>query len=92
MLPTHVKKKNEFAPRWSNATANWRGRPLESHEVIVNLIANTTSATGLKVRCQLDTNIYPTGVQVTSADLAEVQIEHSQFHGEWNYVIRPRHP
>jgi DNA-binding phage protein len=92
-FPPGTSKWNKIEHRlFSHITQNWRGRPLESHEVIVNLIANTTTATGLKVRCQLDTNVYPTGVQVSKADLAEVQIEHSQFHGEWNYVIRPRHP
>jgi len=76
---------------FSHITQNWRGRPLTTHEVIVNLIANTTTATGLKVQCQLDANSYPTGVQVSDADLNAVQLERSEFHGDWNYLIRP-HP
>ena len=55
--------------------------------MIVNLIANTTTATGLKVRCQLDTNAYPTAVQLSDADLSALQIERSDFHGDWNHVI-----
>ncbi|CAA7600826.1 Rhodopirellula transposase DDE domain protein [Acididesulfobacillus acetoxydans] len=83
-FPPGTSKWNKIEHRlFSHIAQNWRGRPLESHEVIVNLIANTTTATGLKVRCQLDTNVCPTGVQISKADLAEVQIEHSQFHGEW---------
>lgn len=62
---------------------------MTSHEVVVNLITNTTTATGLKVRRQLDTNPHPTGVQVSDADLQQVRIERSDFHGEWNYVICP---
>jgi hypothetical protein len=91
-FPPGTSKWNKIEHRlFSHIMQNWHGRPLESHEVIVHLIAHTTTATGLKVRCQLDTNVYPTGVQISRADLAEVQIEHSQFHEEWNYVIRPRH-
>ena len=74
---------------FSQITQNWRGRSLESHEVIVNLIANTTTTAGLKVQCQLDTTPYPTGVPVSDADLQAIQIERCAFHGEWNYVIRP---
>jgi len=55
----------------------------------VNLIANTTTTKGLKVQCQLDTNVYPTGLQVPDDALAAVQLERSDFHGEWNYVIKP---
>jgi hypothetical protein len=92
-FPHGASKWNKIEHRlFSHITQNWRGRPPESHEVIVNLIANTATATGLKVRCQLGANVYPTGVQVSKADLADVQIDHSQFHGEWDYVIRPRHP
>lgn len=68
---------------------NTRGRPLSSHETIVNLIANTTTRTGLKVRCQLDTASYPVGVVVPDEDLDQVKIERDAFHGEWNYRICP---
>ena len=89
-FPPATSKWNKVEHRlFAHITQNWRGRALESHEVIVNLIANTTTATGLKVRCQLDTTPYPTGVSVSDAELATVQIERSTFHGEWNYVIRP---
>ncbi len=57
--------------------------------MIVNLIANTTTATGLKVRCQLVPSTYSTGVKVSDAELARVHIERQDFHGDWNYVIRP---
>jgi len=63
---------------------------LKNHEVIVNLIANTTTETGLKVQCQLDENSYPTGIKVPDAELNAVRLERSDFHGDWNYVIYPR--
>ena len=69
---------------------NTRGRPLTSHEVIVNLIANTTTTKGLKVRAQLDTSEYPTGVAVSDDELKEVQVERDEFHPEWNYRLSPR--
>ena len=75
---------------FSCITQNWRGRPLSSHEVIVNLIANTTTATGLKVRRQLDNNEYPTGVRVSDAELNTVHLKRSVFHGDWNYAIHPQ--
>jgi hypothetical protein len=90
-LPPGTSKWNKIEHRlFSHITQNWRGRPLTSHEVIVNLIASTTTATGLKVHCQLDTNAYPTGVPVSDADMEAVLLERSDFHGDWNYVIRPR--
>jgi len=90
-FPSGTSKWNKVEHRlFSQITQNWRGRPLESHEVIVNLIANTTTAAGLKVQCQLDTNPYPTGTRVSDAELQAVQLESGAFHGEWSYVIRPR--
>jgi len=77
---------------FSRITQNWRGRPLTDHEVIVNLIANTTTTSGLKVRCQLDESEYPTGVEVSNAELRQVRVERDTFHGEWNYVIRTHQP
>ena len=71
-------------------TQNWRGRPLASHEVIVNLIGNTTTQTGLQIHAELDTNTYVTGTRITDEELAAVQIERDSFHGEWNYTIIPR--
>ena len=89
-FPPGTSKWNKVEHRlFSHITQNWRGRPLESHEVVVNLIANTTTAAGLTVRCQLDTNQYPTGVQVSDAELDTVQLQRSEFHGDWNYTICP---
>jgi hypothetical protein len=72
-------------------TQNWRGRPLVSHEVIVQLIGGTTTRTGLTGRAALDPNAYPTGIKVADAELAAVRLEPAAFHGEWNYAIAPRH-
>lgn len=90
-FPPGTSKWNKVEHRlFSAITQNWRGRPLASHEVIVNLIANITTRTGLKVRCQLDKNAYPKGIKVSDTELRDVNIEPATFHGEWNYVIRPR--
>ena len=74
---------------FSFITQNWRGKPLVSHEVIVNLIAATTTASGLPVHAELDTAKYPVGKKVTDAELAEVKIQRHAFHGDWNYTILP---
>ena len=71
---------------------NWRGRPLESHEVIVNLIASTTTTKGLRVRAALDTDAYPTGVKVEDATMAALRLVPDKFHGDWNYTIAPVDP
>ena len=90
-FPPGTSKWNKIEHRlFSYITQNWRGRPLVSHEVVVNLIAATHTTTGLRVTCRLDTNTYPTGVKVTDAELAQVNLHRESFHGEWNYVIRPR--
>jgi Rhodopirellula transposase DDE domain len=68
---------------------NWRGRPLTSHEVIVELIGATTTHTGLRVRAELDRARYPLGVKVRDQELAAVPLARHEFHGEWNYTIRP---
>ena len=68
---------------------NWRGKPLVSHQVIVQLIGATTTQTGLTVRCELDANRYPKGIKVTDAEMAALAIERDAFHGEWNYTISP---
>ena len=72
-----------------HVTQNWRGRPLVSRAVIVNLIGHTTTRTGLTVRADLDTGAYPTGIKVPDTDLAVVQLEPATFHGDWNYAIAP---
>ena len=73
-------------------TQNWRGRPLLSREVVVNLIGNTTTVEGLKIQAKLDENLYEAGIKVSDQELAEVTIERDAFHGEWNYKIMSRTP
>jgi Rhodopirellula transposase DDE domain len=68
---------------------NWRAKPLISHRVIVNLIAATTTRTGLSVHCELDKNLYPKGIVVSDDDFAAINITRADFHGEWNYTISP---
>lgn len=77
---------------FSFITGNWRGKPLVSHQVIVQLIAATTTKAGLTVRCELDPNIYPAGVKVPDEELKTVKILRHEFHGEWNYTITPSGP
>jgi hypothetical protein len=90
-FPPGTSKWNKVEHRlFSHITQNWRGRPLESHEVIVNLIANTTTKAGLKVQARLDENTYATGVKVSDEELQAVQIERCEFHGDWNYTIHPK--
>lgn len=89
-LPPGTSKWNKIEHRlFSYISQNWRGKPLVSHEVIVNLIASTTTSTGLTVKCQLDTNHYPRGIKVTEQELGKVNLDRDVFHGEWNYTIRP---
>ena len=71
---------------------NWRGKPLVSYLVIIQLIANTTTDTGLAVTCQIDTNAYTKGIKVSDAEMASLNIKPDTFHGEWNYTIAPRSP
>lgn len=73
-------------------TQNWRGRPLVSHDVIVKLIGNTATAQGLKIKAEIDTGHYPTGIKVTDQELATVNLKPAQFHGDWNYCILPMRP
>jgi transposase len=88
-FPPGTSKFNKIEHRlFSAISMNWRGRPLTSHQVIVNLIAATTTRTGLKVRAQLDQGYYPTGIKVTDSQLAAVPIAPHDFHGDWNYTIR----
>jgi transposase len=90
-LPPGTSKWNKIEHRlFSAISTNWRGRPLTSHQVVVNLIANTTTRSGLKVRAHLDSGYYPTGRKVTDKELAAVPITKHSFQGEWNYTIAPR--
>ena len=89
-FPPGTSKWNKIEHRlFSFITQNWRGKPLVSFEVIVSLIAATTTNNGLKVHSELDTNSYPPGVKVSDQDFAQVHLRRDQFHGEWNYQIRP---
>ena len=71
---------------------NWRGRPLTSHETVVDLIGATTTRTGLKVRAELDRGAYPTGVKVADKDLAAVPLQRHDWHGDWNYTVTTTQP
>lgn len=89
-LPPGTSKWNKIEHRlFSYITMNWRGQPLVTHEVIVNLIRSTTTANGLRVECQLDTDLYPTGQKVSDEEMARLNIVRDDFHGEWNYTICP---
>jgi transposase len=87
-LPPGTSKWNKIEHRlFSQITLNWRGRPLRSHQVIIDLIRNTTTTTGLTVHCVLDTGQYPTGLRYTKKDVDALPISRHDFHGEWNYTI-----
>lgn len=89
-LPPGTSKWNKIEHRlFSFITINWRGKPLRSYRTIVQLIAATTTKTGLKVRAELDENIYPKGIRVSNDQLAAVNLYPHDFHGEWNYTIAP---
>jgi len=90
-FPPGTSKWNKIEHRlFSFISQNWRGRPLVSHETIVNLIAATTTKTGLKVTCELDQRDYPSGVKVSKKDMEKINVRRDAFHGEWNYTISPR--
>jgi hypothetical protein len=90
-FPPGTSKWNKIEHRlFSFITKNWRGKPLLSQQAIVNLIASTTTTTGLLVRAALDTNHYETGIKVSDEELAKVSLRPATFHGEWNYTISPR--
>lgn len=90
-FPPGTSKWNKIEHRmWSRVTENWRGRPLLSHEVIVNLIANTSTTTGLRIRAQVDKGTYPTKIEVTEEQISQVKLVPDTFHGQdWNYTIVP---
>ena len=74
---------------FSQITLNWRGRPLTSHQIIVDLIGATSTATGLTVRAELDTGTYPTGIRYTKKQVDALPITGHDFHSEWNYTVAP---
>ena len=89
-FPPGTSKWNKVEHRlFSFISSNWRGEPLRDYETIVNLIANTSTARGLKVTCRLDRRTYPTGRKISSEQMKRVNLQPDRFHGEWNYVIRP---
>ncbi len=89
-FPPGTSKWNKIEHRmFSFVSLNWRGKPLESLEVIINLISATTTSTGLKVYARLDDRVYEKGVEVTDEQLAAVNITRDAFHGEWNYAVTP---
>jgi len=90
-FPPGTSKWNKIEHRlFSFISKNWRGQPLISLEVIVSLIAGTTTKKGLTVQARIDDRKYPAGTKVSDAELAEIQLSRDDFHGEWNYEIRPR--
>ena len=87
-FPPGTSKWNKIEHRmFSYISMNWRGKPLISHEVIVNLIATTTTRKGLKIEAEIDRNIYTKGIHVPEEELEKLHIERASFHGEWNYTI-----
>jgi hypothetical protein len=92
-FPPGTSKWNKIEHRlFSHITMNWRGRPLTSHEVIVNTIAATTTRTGLTVRAGLDTGSYPGGARVSDEQMAALPLDRHDWHGDWNYTLRPEPP
>ena len=94
-FPPGTSKWNKIEHRlFSYISQNWRGKPLRSFETIVNLIAATSTTTGLKVHAELNTGSYQAGIKVSNQELAKIKIRRDKFHGDWNYEIQPRnsHP
>lgn len=89
-FPPGTSKWNKIEHRmFSYITKNWRGRPLESHEIVVNLIGNTTTNAGLEIQAAIDTAEYPVGIKVSDKEMEEIKLKKNEFHGEWNYAIFP---
>ncbi len=89
--PPATSKWNKIEHRMFNhITMNWRGRPLTSFEVVVELIANTTTQTGLRIGTALDETIYETGIRVSNQEMKNINITRHLFHGDWNYTIKPQ--
>jgi hypothetical protein len=90
-FPPGTSKWNKIEHRmFCHITENWRGRPLTSYEVIVNLIANTTTKTELKIQAALDNSEYPTGIKITDEQMEQLNLRRHDFHSDWNYTIEPR--
>lgn len=92
-LPPGTSKWNKIEHRmFSFITQNWRGQPLVSHETVVNLIGNTTTTTGLRIKAKLNRKKYQLGVKVSNAELSKVNLKPAKFHGDWNYTVTPSAP
>ncbi|KKB96160.1 hypothetical protein SZ25_00753, partial [Candidatus Arcanobacter lacustris] len=99
-IPIHISHFPPGTSKWNKIehkmfcyiSMNWRGKPLISHEVIVNLIANTRTRSGLKIEADINTNIYPTGIKISDEEFSSINIIRNEFHGEWNYIIKPISP
>ncbi len=90
-LPLGTSKWNKIEHKmFCYISKNWRGKSLITRETVVNLISNTKTKKGLKIQAKLDENIYKTGKKITDEELKAVNLEKSEFHGEWNYKIKPR--
>jgi hypothetical protein len=89
-FPPGTSKWNEIEHRmFASITQNWRGRPLLTHEVIVNLIGSTTTRSGLRIKAELDTKTYAKGIKVSEKEMEGIHLTRHVFHGEWNYQISP---
>ena len=87
-FPPGTRKWSKIEHRmFCHITQNWRGRPLVSHDVIIHLIANTSTQAGLKIRAELDRGIYPIGIKITDAELSGLKLKLAKFHGDWNYTL-----
>jgi len=92
-LPPGTSKWNRIEHRlFAFITQNWRGKPLVTHKVVVQLIAATKTRKGLTVQCRLDRTAYEKGIKVSDAEMATLNIRPAEFHGEWNYTFTPRSP
>jgi hypothetical protein len=90
-MPPGTSKWNKIEHRlFSHISMNWRGRPLTSHDVIVNSIKATTTHTGLRVHAELDPGTYDTGIKVTDSDIDALPMHRHRFHGDWNYTLHPQ--
>ena len=90
-FPPGTSKWNKIEHRmFCHITENWRGRPLVSLEVVVNLIGHTTTRSGLAIRSELDANNYPTGQPVTAQQMESISLKRDKFHGDWNYSLAPK--
>jgi Rhodopirellula transposase DDE domain len=92
-LPPGTSKWNKIEHRlFARISQNWRGKPLVSHQVIIQLIGGTTTGTGLTIACDIDANSYPKGIKIPDAEMRALNIQQHTFHGEWNYTISPIQP